>query len=362
VDVDGPALLGERAAFTGGTRNGDVSVGGATRLVAAGDGWIAVSLARPADVELVPAWLEGVPVDPAHPWSAVAEGAARTSVAALVERAALLGIPAAALGEVAADPPPTVRIPRAASGGPRRRGPPVVVDLSALWAGPLCAQLLGDAGARVIKVESISRLDGGRAGSPAFFDLLNAGHESVTLDFRSAAGRAALRSLVRRADVVIEGSRPRALRQLGIDRDEADAQVWVSITAHGRDGAAGDRVGFGDDAAVAGGLVTHDSNGPCFCADAVADPLAGMVAAAAAMECLADGGHWFVDVALSSAAALASQDASGSITGDASGGSRGLPTTALEGRAVAAPRARASRGQACQPGHDTARVLRELAA
>jgi hydroxymethylglutaryl-CoA lyase len=46
------------------------------------------------------------------------------------------------------------------------------------------------------------------------------------------------------------------------------------------DGA--DRVAFGDDAAVGGGLVVWDADGPCFCADAVADPVAGLVAAAAA--------------------------------------------------------------------------------
>src|SRR4051812_29582151 len=62
VAVDGPALLGERAALAGLTRHGDRSAGGATRLLPAADGWLAVALARPDDVAALAAWLER-PVD-----------------------------------------------------------------------------------------------------------------------------------------------------------------------------------------------------------------------------------------------------------------------------------------------------------
>jgi crotonobetainyl-CoA:carnitine CoA-transferase CaiB-like acyl-CoA transferase len=104
------------------------------------------------------------------------------------------------------------------------------------------------------------------------------------------------------ADVVIEGSRPRALAQAGIRAGATGAAVWVSITGHGRDRP--DRVGFGDDAAVAGGLVAADHRGePVFCADAVADPLTGMVAALAASAALRSGQRWLLDVALSRVAA-----------------------------------------------------------
>ena len=56
----------------------------------------------------------------------------------------------------------------------------------------------------------------------------------------------------------------------------AGSAVWVSITGYGRDGPAAQRVAFGDDAAVAGGLIGGDRTDPVFCADAVADPLAGL--------------------------------------------------------------------------------------
>ena len=92
----------------------------------------------------------------------------------------------------------------------------LVVDLSALWAGPLCGDLLAAAGATVVKVESPSRPDGARRGPAAFFDLLNWRKQSVALDLQRAEGPRLLHALVQRADVVIEASRPRALAQLGI--------------------------------------------------------------------------------------------------------------------------------------------------
>jgi hypothetical protein len=82
----------------------------------------------------------------------------------------------------------------------------------------------------------------------------------------------------------------------------------VSITGHGRDAGNAMRVGLGDDAAAAGGLVGHADGGPVFIADAAADPLAGFVAADAVADVVASGGRWLVDVALARvAAAVASR-------------------------------------------------------
>ena len=68
-----------------------------------------------------------------------------------------------------------------------------------------------------MKVESTTRPDGARHGPAAFFDLMNAGKESVAVDLSTRTGTAALAALVASADVVIESSRPWALEQLGID-------------------------------------------------------------------------------------------------------------------------------------------------
>ena len=214
-------------------------------------------------------------------------------LATLVEGAGELGLAVGALGERRGD---DVAVIRTELG----RGPaPVsslrglrVVDLSSLWAGPLCGQLLAEAGMDVVKVEATGRIDGARRGPAAFFDLVNAGKSSVLVDLGERSGIEALAALVATADVVIESTRPRALAQLGIDAVERVAsggpRVWLSITAHGRDPPHDVRAGFGDDAAVAGGLVARDRRGPVFCADAIADPATGLVGAVAVVDRLLD--------------------------------------------------------------------------
>jgi crotonobetainyl-CoA:carnitine CoA-transferase CaiB-like acyl-CoA transferase len=223
----------------------------------------------------------------------------------------------------------------------------IVVDLSALWAGPLCGDLLAGSGALVIKVESPHRPDGARRGPAAFFDLLNGRKRSVALDFGQTEGVATLRRLIRRADVVIEASRPRALEQLGIhaagEVRDGGPQVWVSITGYGRTDASG-RVAFGDDAAVGGGLVVWHEGGPLFCADAVADPITGLAAANACLNALASGGRWLLDVSMAGVSA----ELAGPI----------LPASPEV--AVAPPRARPVTQAAAQLGADTAQVLSEL--
>ena len=314
LGVDPLQLLGERAAIAGLVRGGDISCGGATRFVRAKDGWLAVTLARDDDIAAVPAWLETAGDDDDH-WRAIAAVAAERPTELLVAKATLLGLPVAVLpsepGRVRGVPPFDSLPVRATAFGPsarRRTDPPVVVDLSSLWAGPLCGHLLQLGGARVIKVESTDRPDGARRGPTDFFDLLNGGKQSVAVALSTPEGLGALRRLIGASDVVIEASRPRALEQLGIfaSREllaEPGPAVWISITGYGRDGAAAGRVAFGDDAAVAGGLVVCDTDGPCFCADAIADPMSGIVAASAARLALQSGHRWLLDVAMAGVAA-----------------------------------------------------------
>ncbi len=321
--LDPLQLLTERAAWAGLQRDGRATCSGAGRLLRAADGWLAVSLPRPDDIELVHAWLAGPGADrlfpsmggpipdptAGAPWDAIAAVVERRSVAESEDRAAILGMAVAGLATAPAREP-VLRTRYSTTPSPRAPGPDLmVVDLSALWAGPLCGALLSEAGATVVKVESTARPDGARGGPAGFFDRLNASKPSVALDLDDATGVASLRRLIGQADVVIESSRPRALQQLGIDATAMLAEpatrprVWVSITAHGRAGEPG-RVGFGDDAAVAGGLVGRDEAGaPVFCADAVADPCTGLTAAGACLAALAEGRRWMLDVALSAVAA-----------------------------------------------------------
>ena len=188
VDVDGAQLLAERAALTGDSGRGQVSVGGACRLLRCADGWVAVSLPRESDLELIAPLVEDEISDP---WAALTEWVGRRPAVDIVDRGSLLGIALSRVGEGAATP---LRLPPSPQRRPIQQ--PLVVDFSAMWAGPLCASLLGLAGARVVKVESVKRLDGGRRGEPRFYDLLNAGHEAVCVDPQDPADRKALQALV----------------------------------------------------------------------------------------------------------------------------------------------------------------------
>jgi len=354
VRLDGARLLSERVAFTGGGRQGQVSVGGSCRLLPTADGWAALSCARPDDVLLIGALVERE-LPAADPWPAVAGWLRDHTGAQLEERAALLGVAAAPVHH------PTRWITAPAPLPPRDVTGLLVVDFSALWAGPLCAHLLGLAGARVVKVETPSRADGARYGDPRFYRLLHAGHRSVVLDPATRAGRSAMAALVRAADIVIEASRPRALAGFGLDAGAAvaDGSTWVSITAAGR---ASDRVGFGDDVAAASGLVAWaDPGTPVFVGDAIADPLTGLTAAALAMTAPADGRGVLWDVAMADVVA-ATLDRNPVIPSPAAVRSTGGWAVETERGAVpvAVPALRVPQGDAPETGADTAAVLGEL--
>ncbi len=297
VEVDAATILAGRAAILGLTRSGRVSAGGATRLLPTADGWCAVALPRADDIATLPALLEA-DTAPDDPWAALSDWAATCSTEAMLARCQLLDIPVAGLGEIHAEPPVVRRNRRA---GPQRMEGLLVADLSSLWAGPLCAQLLARAGAVVVKVERPSRPDGTRAGEPAFFDWMNFGKLSYAVDFDRDGD--ALRQLLSTADIVIEGSRPAALRRRQLSADDLPdraGRIWLRIRGYR---GQPHRAAFGDDAAVAGGLVGVDAQGPVFCGDAIADPLTGLEAARAVGQSLRRGGGEVIDVSMAQVAA-----------------------------------------------------------
>ncbi len=295
VSIDADEILIGRAAMLGLRPAGRISAGGATRLLATRDGWCALTLSRDDDVQSVPALLE-TNDEPADPWMAVTTAAAGRDAAEFVARARLLDLPAAILGEVRPAPA------RFAPGGltaPRHMSELLVADLSSMWAGPLCGHLLAVAGATVVKVEAISRPDGTRSGDSRFFDWMNASKLSYATDF----GDGDVRRLLEVADVVIEGSRPAALTRRGLGAEQVRARpgrVWLRLTGYGAHGERATRVAFGDDAAVAGGLV---GVGPAFVGDAIADPLTGLSATQAVLDSLRRGGGEVVEVSLAEVAA-----------------------------------------------------------
>lgn len=130
----------------------------------------------------------------------------------------------------------------------------VVLDLTRYLPGPYATQVLGDLGARVVKVEAPPQGDPtrhlpphGPDGVAAFFRALNQGKESLGLDLKHPRGAALLLDLAAKADVLVEGFRPGVLERLGVTPAACAARnpglVWCSISGYGQDGPARDRAG-----------------------------------------------------------------------------------------------------------------------
>ncbi|WP_395394548.1 CoA transferase [Novosphingobium sp. BL-8A] len=361
----GAALLGERAAHGDYRIAGCVSAGlGGSRLMPTCDNnSFALTLIREIDRELLPALFGDADLD-THDAAAIAAAVLRSDGNALLETGRLLGLPVALLDEVPTSPPIEV-IAR----GPHRERPiahrPLVVDLSAIWAGPLAGHLLWLAGMEVVKVESRTRPDLIRRDDPATFDLINQGKASVLVDFASRAEKARLVELIRQADVVIESSRPRALRHLGIDAEalvrEVPGLVWLSVTGHGAQGNPADWVGIGNDCGVAGGLsraLAEAIGKPGYVGDAIADPLTGITGAREVLKALHEGEARRIGLSMSAITAMALDEEQAfdaellNAELRAWGESIGHRFPALERRAMTAP--------VSPIGADTARYLSEL--
>lgn len=305
VEID-PAAVSDRRPYMALAAPGIWSPNRACRMVRAADGWMAVNLPRESDLWMTPAWI-GCRLD-ADPWPAIVRRARRRSWRELVDGATLLGLPVCGVGET---PVPSGDGCLRLASGVRQRGRQVrVLDLSGLWAGPLCGAVLARAGCEVTKIESPNRPDVLRESAPAMFGDLNGGKSALQLDFRDPEGQARLREMFARADVVITSARPRAFEQLGLTPETAfpdnPGLVWVAVTGHGWTGPGALRVAFGDDAAAAGGLVRRTPRGePRFLGDALADPLTGLFAAAAALKALDEGGGVLVDAAMAPVCARA---------------------------------------------------------
>ena len=151
-----------------------------------------------------------------------------------------------------------------------------VVDLTRVVAGPLCAQMLGDLGADIAKVERQGIGDDLRALGPPFvagredstyFVTLNRNKRSVTLDFTQAKGAAILKRMIAKADVLIENFRSGTLARYGLGYEDLRAinprLIYCSITGFGQDGPYAHRSGYDFVAQAMAGLmeVTGEADG-----------------------------------------------------------------------------------------------------
>src|SRR6187431_110292 len=170
----------------------------------------------------------------------------------------------------------------------------VVLDLTRALAGPQAALMLGDMGARVIKVESATGDDTRAWGPPwagdpgpedphdsTYFMSANRNKESIVLDLKDDADRAVLEKLVARADVLLENFRTGVLDRLGIPVDrlhELNPRLVIgSISGFGHDGPEAGRAGYDQIAQGEGGLMSvTGTEQPTKVGVPIADLIAGM--------------------------------------------------------------------------------------
>ena len=153
----------------------------------------------------------------------------------------------------------------------------LVVDLTRALAGPHATMMLGDLGARIVKVESPAHGDDTRGWGPPFvgpdddkqstyFLSANRNKESVALDLKDEADRDVLLRLVDRADVLVENFRTGVLERLGLGIESLMARnpalVVLSITGFGHDGPEGGRAGYDQIAQGEAGLMSLTGSGP----------------------------------------------------------------------------------------------------
>ena len=172
----------------------------------------------------------------------------------------------------------------------------LVIDLTRALAGPHAAMMLGDLGARVIKVETPETGDDTRGWGPPFvgddgdvstyFLSCNRNKESIELNLKSEHGSHVLVELIRRADVLIENFRPGVLDRLGFSHDELAALnsrlILLSISGFGADGPEGGRAGYDQIAQGEAGLMSltgPDPTTPTKVGVPIGDLLAGIYGA-----------------------------------------------------------------------------------
>ena len=202
-----------------------------------------------------------------------------------------------------------------------------VLDLSRVLAGPWAAQLLGDLGAEVIKVERPGAGDDTRtwgppfvrdgAGEPttdaAYYLCTNRNKRSITVDMQTPEGQRLLQELARQSDVVVENFKTGSLAQYGLDYATLSALnprlVYCSITGFGQTGPYAQRAGYDFLIQGMGGLMSITGQpdgapgaGPMKVGVALTDILTGLYAANAIQAALharaRTGRGQYIDLAL----------------------------------------------------------------
>lgn len=175
-----------------------------------------------------------------------------------------------------------------------------VLDFSRVLAGPLCAQVLGDFGADVVKIEHPQRGDdtrdwGMRVGKTetTYFNSMNRNKRSIALDLASAEGQALARELVAKADVLVQNFKTGGMEKMGLGYEQLRAinprLVYCSVTGYNRGGPEAKRPGY--DLVIQGqaGIMAMNGEagqGPLKFGIAAVDLMTGMASAQAVLAAL----------------------------------------------------------------------------
>ncbi len=150
-----------------------------------------------------------------------------------------------------------------------------VLDLSRVLAGPLCAMMLADLGADVVKVERPGGGDETREWGPpwagtesAYYLCVNRNKRSITVDMKSDEGRALVRRLAADADILVENFKTGTLERMGLGYEALKAEnpglIYCSITGYGQTGPDADQPGYDFAIQGRGGImsITGETDGP----------------------------------------------------------------------------------------------------
>lgn len=188
-----------------------------------------------------------------------------------------------------------------------------VVELGQLIAGPFCAQLFGDLGANVIKIEPPKTGDPmrqwGAGDPPVWWEVIARNKRSVAADLRTPEGQEIARRLIATADVLIENFRPGTLEKWNLAPADLCAAnprlIVVRVSGYGQTGPYSTRAGFGGIGEAMGGwraLVGTADRPPSRLGVSIGDSLAGTYGCLGALAALHEreksGRGQVVDVSL----------------------------------------------------------------
>jgi len=173
----------------------------------------------------------------------------------------------------------------------------VVVDLTRVLAGPYCALLMAELGARVIKVEEPGIGDASRAIGPfiktksgkvksGYFMSVNRGKESIALDLKNENGRKIFDALLSRADVLLENYRGGTMEKLGFGWDVLHEKyprlIYAAVSGFGHTGPYAHRPAYDMVAQAMGGIMSltgHPGSPPTRVGSSMGDLTAGLFTA-----------------------------------------------------------------------------------